>query len=211
MYDFRTVYIVIIVYEFRTVNHFSYIFKFSMYFFRTPCYNPLVERMVLAMGDGQRLKEILEQKGKSVRWVARETTISPTTIYSIIQKDTSIRFDFALRIANALGIEVSEICSDASLNSENWDKNDSITLPELPSGMDEILDGNRIKRYLKNTLYPLMCLFGKNNMPKLDEHLTNYYQLSDEGRNDVDQYIKAQLSIKRDPDRAADIKKITKW
>ena len=48
------------------------------------------------MGDGQRLKEILEQKGKSVRWVARETTISPTTIYSIIQKDTSIRFDFAL-------------------------------------------------------------------------------------------------------------------
>ena len=108
------------------------------------------------MGDGQRLKEILEQKGKSVRWVARETTISPTTIYSIIQKDTSIRFDFALRIANALGIEVSEICSDASLNSENWDKNDSITLPELPSGMDEILDGNRIKRYLKNTLYPLM-------------------------------------------------------
>lgn len=167
--------------------------------------------MVLAMGDGQRLKEILEQKGKSVRWVARETTISPTTIYSIIQKDTSIRFDFALRIANALGIEVSEICSDASLNSENWDKNDSITLPELPSGMDEILDGNRIKRYLKNTLYPLMCLFGKNNMPKLDEHLTNYYQLSDEGRNDVDQYIKAQLSIKRDPDRAANIKKITKW
>ena len=78
------------------------------------------------MGDGQRLKEILEQKGKSVRWVARETTISPTTIYSIIQKDTSIRFDFALRIANALGIEVSDICSDASLNSENWDKNDSI-------------------------------------------------------------------------------------
>ena len=77
--------------------------------------------------------------------------------------------------------------------------------------MDEILDGNRIKRYLKNTLYPLMCLFGKNNMPKLDEHLTNYYQLSDEGRNDVDQYIKAQLSIKRDPGRAADIKKITKW
>ena len=163
------------------------------------------------MGDGQRLKEILEQKGKSVRWVARETTISPTTIYSIIQKDTSIRFDFALRIANALGIEVSDICSDASLNSENWDKNDSITLPELPSGMDEILDGNRIKRYLKNTLYPLMCLFGKNNMPKLDEHLTNYYQLSDEGRNDVDQQIKAQLTIKRDPDRAADVKKITKW
>ena len=48
-------------------------------------------------------------------------------------------------------------------------------------------------------------------MPKLDEHLTNYYQLTDEGRNEVDQYIRAQLLIKKDPARAEDIKKITKW
>ena len=56
-----------------------------------------------------------------------------------------------------------------------------------------------------------MEMFGKNNMPKIDEHLTNYYQLTDEGRNDVDQFIKAQLQIKKDPERAADVKKITKW
>ena len=74
-----------------------------------------------------------------------------------------------------------------------------------------VLDGNRIKTYLKNSLYPLMEMFGKNNMPKIDEHLTNYYQLTDEGRNDVDQFIKAQLQIKKDPERAADVKKITKW
>lgn len=36
------------------------------------------------MGDGQKLKEILDKQGKSVRWVAKETTISPTTLYSII-------------------------------------------------------------------------------------------------------------------------------
>ena len=163
------------------------------------------------MGDGQKLKEILDKQGKSVRWVAKETTISPTTLYSIIQKDTSIRFDFALRIANVLGIEVSEICSDASLQQEDWSDKESIVLPELPSGMDGVLDGNRVKRYLKNTLYPLMQMFGKNDMPILDEHLTNYYQLTDEGRRDVDQFIRMQLSIKKDPERAADIKKITKW
>lgn len=163
------------------------------------------------MGDGQRLKEILNKQNKSVRWIAKETSISPTTLYSIIQKDTSIRFDFALRIANVLDIEVSEICSDSSLTNEDWTNNDKIVLPELPSGMDSILDGNRVKRYLKNTLYPLMQMFGKDDMPKLDEHLTNYYQLTDEGRHDVDQFIKMQLTIKKDPERAADIKKITKW
>lgn len=56
-----------------------------------------------------------------------------------------------------------------------------------------------------------MQMFGKNDMPILDEHLTNYYQLTDEGRRDVDQFIRMQLSIKKDPERAADIKKITKW
>ena len=61
------------------------------------------------MGDGNKLKAILDKQNKSVRWLAKETTISPTTLYSIIQKDTSIRFDFALRIANALDVDVSEI------------------------------------------------------------------------------------------------------
>ena len=74
-----------------------------------------------------------------------------------------------------------------------------------------VLDGNRIKTYLKNSLYPLMELFGKQSMPKLDEHLTNYYQLTDEGRRDVDSFIEAQLQIKTDPKRATDVKKITRW
>ena len=69
-------------------------------------------------------------------------------------------------------------------------------------GFDKVLDGNRIKTYLKNSLYPLMELFGKQSMPKLDEHLTNYYQLTDEGRRDVDSFIEAQLQIKKDPKRA---------
>ena len=56
-----------------------------------------------------------------------------------------------------------------------------------------------------------MEMFGKNNLPKLDEHLTNYYQLTDEGRRDVDQFINAQLQIKKDPKRAKDVKTIKKW
>lgn len=163
------------------------------------------------MGDGKRLKEILDKKAKSVRWLAKETTISPTTLYSIIQKDTDIRYDFALRIANVLDIEVADICSDSGMQNEDWSNEDKIVLPELPKGLNGILDGNRVKRYLKYTLYPLMEMFGKENMPLVDEHLTNYYQLTDEGRRDVDQFIKAQLQIKKDTDRAKQVKTIKNW
>lgn len=163
------------------------------------------------MGDGKNLKKILDAQQKSVRWLSKETTISPTTLYSIIQKDTAIRFDFALRIANVLNVEVSDICSDSALQAEDWSDESRITLPKLPHGFDKVLDENRIKTYLKNSLYPLMEMFGKNNLPKLDEHLTNYYQLTDEGRRDVDQFINAQLQIKKDPKRAKDVKTIKKW
>ncbi len=70
------------------------------------------------MGDGKRLKEILDKQGMSVRKLAKETSISPTTLYSIIQKDTGIRYDFALRISNVLNIDVDDICSDAGLKKK---------------------------------------------------------------------------------------------
>ena len=52
------------------------------------------------MGDGRRLKEILDERNMSVRSVAKQAGISPTTLYTIVQNDTAIRFDFALRIAS---------------------------------------------------------------------------------------------------------------
>ena len=70
------------------------------------------------MGDGKRLREILDEQGKSVRWLAKETNINSSTLFSIIRKDTSIRYDFALRIANTLNIEISDICSDKNMIEE---------------------------------------------------------------------------------------------
>ena len=63
------------------------------------------------MGDGKKLKEILDSKNTNVRQIAKATGISATTLYSIIQKDSNIRFDFALRLANELEIDVNEICA----------------------------------------------------------------------------------------------------
>lgn len=158
------------------------------------------------MGDGRRLKEILDERNMSVRSVAKQAGISPTTLYTIVQNDTAIRFDFALRIANVLDIETSEICSKMPYEQNSGEK----VLPKLPSGLDDMMDGNRIKRYLNNSLYPLMNYFGKDNLPMVDQHLTNYYILNDEGRKEVDQFIDSLLKIKKDPERAKDVKKI-KW
>ena len=63
------------------------------------------------MGDGKNLKKYLDEKGTNVRKIAKATGISATTLYSIIQKNSNIRFDFALRLANELQIDVNEICS----------------------------------------------------------------------------------------------------
>ena len=60
------------------------------------------------MGDGKNLKKYLDEKGTNVRKIAKATGISATTLYSIIQKDSNIRFDFALRLANELQIDVNE-------------------------------------------------------------------------------------------------------
>lgn len=160
------------------------------------------------MGDGKKLKEILDSKSTNVRKVAKATGISATTLYSIIQKDSTIRFDFALQLANELNIDVNEICSASPFSGEI--KADEI-YPALPEGLNGALNGNRVKTYLKNSLYPLMYLFGKNSMPDVDNLLTSFYQLDDEARKEVVETIQFKLQYHRDADRAEQVKQIKGW
>ena len=103
------------------------------------------------MGDGKKLKEILDIKGTNVRQIAKATGISATTLYSIIQKDSNIRFDFALRLANELEIDVNEICSASPFSGAITEEE---IYPTLPNGLNGALDGNRVKTYLKNSTKP---------------------------------------------------------
>lgn len=160
------------------------------------------------MGDGKRLKEFIDSKGTNVRKIAKETGISATTLYTIIQKDTNIRFDFALRLANALDIDVNEICSTSPFSNQTIPLE---TLPDFPSGINEALDSSRIKTYLKNSLYPLMALFGKNSMPDVDNLLTSFYQLDDEARQEIVETIQFKLKYHKDPERAENVKQIKRW
>lgn len=160
------------------------------------------------MGDGVKLKEYLDKKGTNVRKIAKATGISATTLYSIIQKDSNIRFDYALRLANELEIDVNEICSATPFSGEL--KEDEI-YPTLPGGLNGALDASRVKGYMKYSLYPLLHLYGKNSMPDVDNLLTSFYQLDDEARHEIIETIQMKLKYHKDPNRAEQVKQIKKW
>ena len=67
------------------------------------------------MKDSERLEELMVKKGFTVRRLAKESGVPPTTLYSIMERDTEIRLDVALRLAKALGVDVKEISSDKIL------------------------------------------------------------------------------------------------
>lgn len=158
------------------------------------------------MGDGNKLKEILDSKDIKVSKLSKLTGIPASTIYSIIQKDSGIRFDYALRIANELDIDPSEICSANPFSGELKEDDVYWTIKDSKGALDK----SRVKTYLKNSLMPLMELYGKVGILEVDQFLTDFYQLDDESRTEVIDIIKLKLKNHRDPERAKEIKQI-KW
>ena len=110
--------------------------------------------------------------------------------------------------SNELQIDVNEICSASPFSGTI--KEEEI-YPTLPDGLNGALDASRVKTYLKNSMYPLMYLFGKNSMPDVDNLLTSFYQLDDEARQEVVETIRLKLQYHRDPKRAEQIKQIKGW
>ncbi len=166
------------------------------------------------MGDGKRLKEILDSKGTNVRRIAKASGISATTLYSIIQKDSNIRFDYALRLANELEIDVNEICAASPFSGTITEAEIYPTIPSydgIPHSLHGMLDKSRVKGYLTGSLYPLMFLFGKNSMPDVDNLLTSFYQLDDEARQEIVETMRLKLKYHKDPERAEQIKQIKGW
>lgn len=62
------------------------------------------------MGIGARLKEIIDSKGTNVSQIAKQTNISPMTIYSIIKRDnTKVDIEILLKICEFLNVSVEEV------------------------------------------------------------------------------------------------------
>lgn len=94
----------------------------------------------------KKLKEHIDNKDTNVCKIAKGTGISAATLYTIIQKDSNIRFDFALRLTNALEIDVNEICSASPFSGAIIEEE---IYPALPDGLNGALDTSRVKTYCK--------------------------------------------------------------
>lgn len=155
------------------------------------------------MGYGTKLKEIIDEKNMSVRKVANESGIAPTTIYSIIQRDTEIRYDFALRIANVLDIPVDMICGDVPYEKGK-------TEPGLLSNFGGLATNLNKKTYFQNRTLPIASNFEYEEFPMIDRLLAEYYILDDEARKEVLSFIRLKQETHSDPERKKRLKKIKK-
>ena len=73
------------------------------------------------MGYGKNLQDAIKNSGMSVRHVASLAGISPDTLYSIIRRDSSVRFDHARNLILYSDRTMHEICAESGFtNYENF-------------------------------------------------------------------------------------------
>ena len=146
------------------------------------------------MGYGQNLKNILDEKGMTVKELAKKVGIAPTTLYSIIQRDTAVRFDTALKISHILNIPINSICKDNPYEPGE-------TLPILPSDNEKLMINLQKKAYFSDRTIKLIKNFDYNEFSTIDQLIANFFVLNDTARSDLFEYIKIMKKSHTDPAR----------
>lgn len=142
------------------------------------------------MGYGKKLKGILKDKDVSVRQLALECNIPPTTIYSLIQRDASIRYDFALKISNALDIPVGSICDD--LPNANLTSGDHSMIIDID---------HQTANYFSARTLAIAKLFNKEEFTILDKLIREFYVLDDDSRDEIMKIIDMKHAKHDNPER----------
>ena len=130
------------------------------------------------MGYGKNLKAAIDRKGWTVSKVAKEAQINQQTLYTIIRRDSSVRFDYAVRLASVLGIDINSITANNPYDVEEYE-------PKLLNTHGELSDKINKKSYQKNRMGIELDLFDYKDQPILHELITKFYILDDEGRRQV--------------------------
>ena len=167
--------------------------KLRIAYRETKCYT-VAERQVLIMGYGQNLKNILDEKGTTVKELAKKVGIAPTTLYSIIQRDTAVRFDTALKISHILNIPINSICKDNPYEPGE-------TLPILPSDNEKLMINLQKKAYFSDRTLKLVEIFDYTELPHVDQLIADFFVLNDTARSDLFEYIKIMKRNHTDPKR----------
>lgn len=147
------------------------------------------------MGYGQNLKEAIERKGWSIARCAKESKISPQTLYTIIRRDTSVRYDYAIRIAAVLGIDINTLTKDNPYDIDDFE-------PKLFESDDDGKADKRHKKAYRNTRMNIeMDLFEYRDQLILHELITKFYILDDDGRRETIDFMNVIAMRHTDKDR----------
>lgn len=71
------------------------------------------------MGAGKRIKEELDKQDRSVTWLSRNAQIPPTTLYSIINRDTLPNATILFEIAQTLDVPIDKLLIDYDRTTKN--------------------------------------------------------------------------------------------
>ena len=153
------------------------------------------------MGYGKNLKNILEEKEMTVKELSRRAGISATTLYSVLARDSSVRYDHALRIANILGISTDLICKENPLA-------EGATLPELLPEAGGLLTDTNKKSYIKHRTTDILMLYDYDELPQVDQLLADFYVLDDQSRADIFDILSLTKKRHSDKHRSDKLKKI---
>lgn len=152
------------------------------------------------MGYGANLKKILDEKGITIKELSRKTGIAATTLYSIVQRDTSVRYDSALKIAGILDIPVNAICKDNPFD-------DVESLPELKPALGAT-DAKAKQSYISYRTSEIIKKFDYRELPMVDQLIADLYVLDDRARKDLFNYVKTLKDNYSEPSRVEDLKNI---
>ena len=153
------------------------------------------------MGYGQNLKNILDEKGMTVKELAKKVGIAPTTLYSIIQRDTAVRFDTALKISHILNIPINSIGKDNPYEPGE-------TLPQLPSDNEKLMINLQKKAYFSDRTIRIVENFDYTELSIVDQLIADFFVLDDTTRSEVFQYLNILKNNHTDPKRQEIMDKI---
>lgn len=71
---------------------------------------------LIGVADLNKVKELLDAKGKTAYWLARQTNIPDKTIYALIKRDPlyidEMTYGVIRRVSEALGVKPEDLRSD---------------------------------------------------------------------------------------------------
>ena len=153
------------------------------------------------MGYGANLKKILDEKGMTIKELSRKTGIAPTTLYSIVQRDASVRFDSAIKIAGVLDIPINSICKD-----NPYDEGEVIP-PQKMSGIGFSEETHK-QSYISYRTAEIIKKFDYEELPMVNQLIADLYVLDSRARKDLFSYAKALMDNYADPGKVEELKNI---